>query len=143
MEDSDSWHFYTVVVHEVVTGMKNWVVRYNTFETGVSNPKVATSGRWVGNLGDWECASGMTYRYNVGQNCGDLDSGLFPAASTKTKPAPFGWLNPGAYDFHLKPTSPAVDLGDPEDYPPTDRDGKPRNVGWAPDAGAYEVQDLK
>jgi hypothetical protein len=83
----------------------------------------------------------MDYRFNVGQSCGELDTGLFPAASTRTKTAPFGWINPTAYDFHLKPDSPAVDQGDANDFPATDRDGKPRaNRGWAPDAGAYEVQ---
>jgi hypothetical protein len=140
MEDPDSWHAYSVVVHPSVGGMNNWVVRYNTFETGVNNEKVESSGRWVGNLGDWECAPGMTYRHNVGMSCGEADSGVFPAASTRDKEAAFGWVDARAFDFHLKSTSFAIDNGDSEDFPATDRDGNPRNVGWAPDAGAYELQ---
>ena len=91
MEDPDSWHFYSMYVHQIVNGMRNWVVRYNTFETGVSNVfepgTPPSSGRWVGNVGDWECVPGITYRYNVGMACGDLDSGVFPAASTRTREA--------------------------------------------------------
>ncbi len=43
-------------------------------------------------------------------------------------------------DFHLQPTSPAIDAGitDPADGP-TDLDGRPRVQGAAPDIGAYEA----
>jgi hypothetical protein len=41
-------------------------------------------------------------------------------------------------DYHLKPTSPAVDKGSPTYAPPTDLDGAPRPRGAGFDIGAYE-----
>jgi hypothetical protein len=142
-DEPPQWHHYTVGVHDVVGTLQNWVVRHNTFETGVSmGPKTGT-GRWVGNLGDWDCIQGITYRYNVGAGCHELDSVISPARSWPGRPAPFGWVDPDKHDFRLKADSWAIDAGDPEpegDFPRTDRDGKPRPVGWGPDAGAYERQ---
>ena len=79
--------------------------------------------------------------FNVGNACGELDSGVFPAASTKVRPAAFGWLNPAAFDFRLGANSPALDNADPEDFPTTDRNGAPRPNGFGPDAGALERVD--
>ena len=138
MESADSWHFYSVGVHPVVGALRDWVVRNNTFELGVTVGPEVGSGRWVGNLGDWDCVPGVTYRFNVGNACGELDSGVFPAASTKLRPAAFGWLNPAAFDFRLGANSPALDNADAEDFPATDRNGAPRPNGFGPDAGALE-----
>ena len=46
-------------------------------------------------------------------------------------------LTPG--DYHLLPSSPAVDLGLAEGAPDVDFDGNPRLCGARPDAGAYEL----
>ena len=78
----------------------------------------------------------MSYSRNVGQKCGSTDKEVNPAESTRTTPAPFGWVNPQTGDFHLKADSVAVDAGDPADKPATDRDGKART--GTPEAGAYE-----
>ncbi|MDA0180307.1 Ig-like domain-containing protein [Solirubrobacter phytolaccae] len=143
MEAPDSWHFYSLGVHEVVGALRNWTVRNNTFEIGMSSGPRTGTGRWVGNLGAWDCITGVTYRYNVGQSCSDMDSGVYPASSTKTRPAPFGWLDPARLDFRLSASSLALDAADPEDFPATDRDGKPRPSGWGPDAGAYERPEAR
>jgi hypothetical protein len=52
------------------------------------------------------------------------------------------FLAPGT-DFHLKPGSPALDLGTLAGAPADDLDGAPRPVGAAVDAGAYEAQLLE
>jgi hypothetical protein len=118
--------------------MDSWVVRYNTFEGSAAiTGKTATgSSRWVGNLGDWDCVPGMTYRYNVGAACGTTDRQVSPASSGPSAPAPFGWLNPAANDFHLAASSVAIGSGDSSDYPGTDADGLARDA--RPDAGALE-----
>jgi hypothetical protein len=46
-------------------------------------------------------------------------------------------------DFHLLPTSPAIDAGTAAGSSATDLDGNPRPVGSAPDLGPYEVQLLE
>jgi hypothetical protein len=135
-----SWNYYALYIGQTGDNvLRNWTVRYNTFEQSASvttSHDTAVGSRWVGNLGNWDCVSGMTYSRNVGQKCGSTDKEVNPAESTRTTPAPFGWVNPQAGDFHLTASSVAVDAGDPNDKPATDRDGKART--GTPEAGAYE-----
>lgn len=75
---------------------------------------------------------GVTTGYNVfhdssAERCGPHD-----------KIVPSGFLNPGAFDFHLRANAAARDAGDPTNFPATDIDGQPRPQGAAPDAGADE-----
>ena len=85
----------------------------------------------------------MTFRYNVGNKCSATDKAVSPASScgpgscSNPVTAPYGWLNPANHDFHITAGSPAINAGDPTNFPSTDKDGKARNIG-APDAGAYE-----
>ncbi len=51
------------------------------------------------------------------------------------------FVAPGS-DFHLLPTSPAVDAGTSSNAPATDLDGEPRPAGAGVDIGAYELQLL-
>ena len=53
--------------------------------------------------------------------------------------APSGYVDPAAGNLHLRPGAPAIDNGDPADYPRADIDGDARPVWAAPDAGADEV----
>jgi hypothetical protein len=141
MIEPDSWHYYGLVIGDLASGggsLRNWVVRNNTFETPVLIEHVRSSGsRWVGNLGTWNCVPGVTYRYNVGKRCARSDKRISPASSTRARVARFRWLDPANNDFHLTKASPAVDAGDPEDAPATDRDSDRRDR--RPDAGAYEL----
>jgi hypothetical protein len=144
MSNNGGWHYFSLYVADTGpngTGgdpMNRWVVRNNTFEISafLSSSGGSNGTRWVGNVGSWDCKSGITYRYNVGRSCSSMDKAVNPDSSTASQPAPFGWNNPAAYDFHLKSTSPAINAGDPNDSLATDADGKARN--GIPDAGAYE-----
>ena len=74
----------------------------------------------------------MTYSYNVWtqRTCGSTDRQASNASSF--------FHNPGAHDWRLKAGSPAIDRGNPTDYPATDRAGTTRN--GLPDAGALRVR---
>jgi hypothetical protein len=74
----------------------------------------------------------VTYSYNVwrGAQCGPTDLNV----------ASLGFLNstPGSFDLHLAAGSPAINRGDPGNYPVADFDGQTRPMGGVPDAGADE-----
>ncbi len=131
--NNTGWHYYAVYVGDTGPNgaagdpLNNWVVRNNTFESPmlISSSGGSNGTRFVGNVGSWDCKSGITYRYNVGRACSSQDK----AASA------FGWVNAAAYDFRLTSSSPAINAGDPGDAPATDHAGNAR-VG-APDAGAF------
>ena len=132
-ENNSGWHYFSLYIAWIGPNgasdpMSNWVVRNNTFESPamIAPDRGADGTRWVGNLGTWDCKSGIAFRYNVGKACSSQDK----AASS------FGWVDPASYDFRLAASSPAIDAGDPDDAPATDRDGRARN--GAPDAGAHE-----
>ena len=142
-DDNTSWHYYGLYIASIgpngtADPMSGWVVRNNTFENEVAiAPDRGSNGtRWVGNIGSWDCTPGITFRYNVGDKCSATDKAVSPSSSSSTTTAPMGWVNPAAADFHLKPGSPAIDAGDPTDFPAVDRDGRART--GTPDAGAYE-----
>lgn len=142
MVEPGSWHYYAMYIAQVgpepTDPVDGWVVRNNTFEIDVASDHYAIDSRWVGNLGAWPCMDGMTYSHNLGNVCGPTDIEVVPAASSAEMTAPYGWADPANHDFHLTLGSPAIDAGDPADFPAIDRDGNPRPVGAAPDAGAYE-----
>jgi hypothetical protein len=156
--DGSGWHHYGLAIFatgpnegvppcargpRAATYLDGWVVRHNTFENAVLVEGCGINSRWVGNLGGgWDCLQGVTFRYNVGEDCSPLDFEVNPASScappacTPAQWAPYDWRDPPLWDFHLTATSIPIDKGDPDDHPPTDRDGNTR-VG-PPDAGAYE-----
>jgi hypothetical protein len=115
----------------------------NTFERGIGmdaehigpGPYSGVIANNVG--GGWACLPGVTYTGNVGTKCSDTDIAVDPYQSSATETAPFGWVDPERFDFHLTADSPAVGAADPEYAPKTDRDGRPRGDD-DPDAGAYE-----
>ena len=143
-ENNSGWHYYALYVADTGPNgaggdpMRGWVVRNNTFESQafISSSGGSNGTRWVGNVGSWDCKSGITYRYNVGDTCGGSGKSVNPSSSSASQTAPYGWVNPAAYDFHLTSSSVAINAGDPSDAPVKDKDGKARS--GAPDAGAYE-----
>jgi hypothetical protein len=136
------WHAYGLYV--AATGpppsggtLDGWTVRNNTFETDAYVERPSASGsRWVGNLGTWNCVTGVSYSHNVGKKCAGTDTSVSPAASTASVVAPLGWVNAPGGDFHLLSSSPAIGAADPNDAPATEHDGYARDS--RPDAGAYE-----
>jgi hypothetical protein len=126
----------------------NWTVRYNTFESCVAmSAQTSTTSddhtsHYYGNLGsDGDCYPEWVYSYNVVANtCGGTHETQVPGAyNTQQNPnqAPF-YTNAPAGDLHLKPGTTPINKADPNNYPPTDKDGTTRPQGTAPDAGAYE-----
>ncbi len=80
-----------------------------------------------------------------GGSCGDVTSayniwsGTAPCTSTDLEASP-GFVNQSGFDFHLLPTSPAINRGHPSDHPADDIDGQSRPMGGRADAGADERQ---
>jgi hypothetical protein len=115
----------------------NCTVRYNSWSQAPRMPtgETALNDRYTGNLGpydQWACMSEVTYSRNVfvGAACSASDKNVGSA----------GFVNAGAVDLHLAAGSPAIDAGDPGNYPTRDIDGQARPLGGAPDAGADERQ---
>jgi hypothetical protein len=131
------WHYYGLAWW--LTTLDGARVVNNTFENAVSMDRATrgVGGVWANNIGGgWTCVSGVTYAGNVGKACSAQDKAVSPSSSTYNQTAPMGWVNPGAFDFHLTSGSPARDAGSALYAPAADREGKPRS--GAPDAGAYE-----
>lgn len=140
-----SWHYYSLGVHGGdVQEMRNWRVVNNTFETTAGADLPAPGTVWANNIGSWSCNPGATYSHNVGTKCSASDTAVSPDTScgppgcSRPVTAPFRWANPAGHDFHLTSRSPAINRGDPDTYPASDKDRKNRLVGSAPDAGAFE-----
>ncbi|WCB94984.1 virion structural protein [Baekduia alba] len=96
---------------------------------GASNFKV------IGNVLDKDfCHSYATYSHNVWIAVAWRDAG--PCGSTDQYVGDPGFAS--ATDYHLKSSSPAVNGGDPANFPALDMEGNARPAGGAPDAGAYE-----
>jgi hypothetical protein len=143
MEFNGGWHYYSLYINPIgpngaADPISGWVVRNNTFEQSATMaPEQGSNGtRWVNNLGDWDCVPGIAYSHNVGKKCSGTDKQVSPASSSEGATASLGWVNPLLHDFHLKPGSPAINAGDPNDAPALDREGLQRDS--QPDAGAHE-----
>lgn len=90
--------------------------------------------RVVGNImTSVNCRSELTYSHNVTASAPCTGSGNDQATEAAIRA---GYRDPDNHDFHLLPASPAIDAGDPSDYPTYDFDGDARPA--APDAGADE-----
>jgi hypothetical protein len=154
MEESGSWHYYGLLFGGQLrydgAPLRDLKVRYNTFENAVSLEsgfRATGDSEWVGNVGGgWDCIPGMEFRANVGQKCSASDkkvsvaSSCGPPGCPRARTAAQGWVNPAKHDFRLKGGAPAINAGDPKDFPRLDKDGKRRPVGRRPDAGAYEYR---
>ena len=110
---------------------ENIAIRYNSgLQPFIVDPDSSRNVTWVGNFAPRQasgCGGGQTFRYNVweGAKCGPTD-----------RNAGLAFLDAAAMNLHLAAGSPAIDAGDPADFPARDRDGDLR-VG-VPDAGADE-----
>jgi len=113
---------------------ENTLVRNNSGSQafGVSTAEGTYPGfRMVGNVAPIDvngCEPFVVYSHNVwdGAACDPSDKNV----------PELGFLAAAGGDLHLRPDSPAIDAGDPADYPATDIDSDPRT--GIPDAGADE-----
>jgi chitodextrinase len=118
----------------------NCVIRNNSWLQNTKLPCNAPCGEIslnnvvVGNIGPQsDCGdSGTTFSHNVflGLVCGPTD---------KPDVTDLGFVDASLLDLRPLLTSVAVDAGDPASFPARDIDGRPRPLGAAPDAGAYEL----
>jgi hypothetical protein len=112
-----------------VTIRNNSAVQAMNFVGSHSN--FVVTGNAMPQLG-YSCKSDITYSYNVvtGGTCGTSDKLV----------SDLGFVNPAGGDYHLLAGSPAIDAGNPNNYPTTDIDGQARPMGPRPDAGADETR---
>jgi len=117
-------------------------VRYNSFGPGagivIGPENVLVNVRVVGNTlqyGSCPRNSGLMFAYNVFVPF-SATTGQTPCGSTDKKVASFGYVNPGGFDFHLAPGSPALGAGAPGECPSNDIDGQARSSPC--DAGSDE-----
>ncbi len=103
--------------------MNGWIVRNNTFESPVISALDggANGTRWVGNVGSLGLHVRRDVQHNVGATCGGSGKAVSPSRARRRSTAPFGWVNPAAYDFHLTPArrSPSTPAIRPTTRPPT------------------------
>ena len=148
-----SWHYYGLLfggqLGDGGAKLHNFKVRYNTFENDVALADLEATGdsEWVGNVGGgWDCIKGMRFSHNVGRKCSATDKRVSPASSCGPPACPAlrvaaqRWINPAKHNFRLRRGAPAINAGDPSEFPLIDRDGRRRPVGRTPDAGAYEFR---
>jgi len=116
----------------------NCVIRNNSWLQNTHLPcnppcgEISRNNVVVGNVGPQsECGNGgITFSHNVflGIACGPTDKNV----------RSLGFVSPRALNLHLRASSPAVNAGDPRDFPRRDIDGQRRPIGPRPDAGADE-----
>ena len=127
---------YAINVANWLSKAENFTFRNNTFAGDVAiQPTTIVNMKLTGNVGAVaSCKSGVSYSYNVwtAAKCSTTDKLAGTVFSQ--------FVNPGAHDWRLTFGSIAVDAGNPNDYPPTDRAGLLRN--GPPDAGAHEYNGI-
>ena len=91
---------------------------------------------------DGTVSSDCIVRNNIAPVFNGIDAPGITADHNLTIDDPLAlFVDPGAYDFHLLATAPAVDQGSPDEAPMVDLDGVPRPQGAGWDLGAYEYHE--
>ena len=135
--DTEGFGVYTVGFREGAP-IDGHTFRNNTVNGTVSFAAdvEGAPSRVVGNIMvSVNCRSELTYSHNVTASA--ACSGTGNAQETETA-IHAGFRDPDNHDFHLEPSSPAIDKGDQSDHTATDIDGDARPA-TAPDAGADEL----
>jgi hypothetical protein len=127
---------YAVNVANWLSRAENFTFRNNTFGGDVAiQPTSIVNMRLTGNVGAVaSCKSGVNYSHNVftGAKCATTDKQVSLALSQ--------FVNPAAHDWRPTFGAAAIDAGNPNDFPMTDRAGLLRN--GPPDAGAHEYNGI-
>jgi len=95
-------------------------------DQSISGWRVANN---IAPLDQHQCDNRIAYSHNLwsGARCGSTD-----------RSGPLSFRNGGAFDYQPASGSPAIDGGDPADFPGNDYRGRPRPRGAAPDIGPFE-----
>ena len=129
--------YYSINVANWLSRVDNFTFRNNTFGADVVIQPSALSGvKMVGNVGPIaSCKGGVQYSHNVftKAKCSATDKQVAGAMSQ--------FVDPAAHDWHLRPGAAAINAGDPNDHPSSDREGLLRS--GPPDAGAHEYGGLR
>jgi hypothetical protein len=123
------------------TALKNVTIAANAGSAAIdSNVEITARNTLVSNGASGNCSSPLT---SLGHNLESAAECGFNAAGDRAGTDPLlGTLadNGGATDtVALLPGSPAIDAGDPADFPPSDQRGIARPQGSASDIGAFEL----
>ncbi len=114
--------------------------------TVIDNDATPEPDPWimVHNHKDGRASTGVIVRNNIATDY-SLEGGVTADHNLEITMAAAAthFINPlgGLGDYHLKPTSPAVDTGSATNAPTLDRDELPRPQGLGFDLGAYEFAD--
>jgi hypothetical protein len=109
----------------------NLVVRNNVIADGLLDD--GCSSTVTGNIflsGGTSPCSGWSYNIFIGSVCG---------ANSFASTLSALFVDGAHQDYHLRSGSPAIDAGNPSNYPTRDIAGTARPLGPRPDAGAYEA----
>ena len=118
----------------------NCTIRYNSWlqEPRMPNGEVSLNNRFIGNLGPmspWNCYdNGVSYslqRLEAAPPVVDRPERLQPRLPQ---------LDPGSFDLHLAPGSPALNHGDPGGYPSRDFDGQSAADGLGAGCGCGRIR---
>ena len=112
---------YAINVANWLTKAENFTFRNNVFGGDVAiQPTTIVNMKLVGNVGAVaSCKGGVSYSYNVFTNakCSTTDKQVGMALTQ--------FVNPAGHDWRPTFGAAAIDAGNPNDYPPTDRGGAP------------------
>lgn len=117
------------------TLVSNNIVYQNGLSKGADGNGIEEFGAYVG--------SHNRYLNNSVSNNGPVDWNLRNKAASATLQSDPQFVNfrpDGTGDYHLLPSSPAIDAGTSEGAPGFDFDGNPRPSGRGYDIGAFELQ---
>ncbi len=139
--------YYVIATQNpVIQTCTNIRIRYNSFAVTPLTTACSSGPGSVfkGNVAPRDtgsCPSAFAFSFNVWQSntnnpCASSDKVVIGSQFGDDK---LGFLGAVLGNLHLAVTSPAVNAGDPADYPSTDIDGRARPLGGKPDAGANEA----
>ncbi len=125
-------------IGDLTPDCENALFRYNSAAQGFHTEACRACATSVTSpcVSPWRAAT-ATFSHNVWYAPGALAGEVLATDRPVLDP---GYLDLPGGNLRLGPRSPAINAGDPSDYPPRDIEGERRPEGRAPDAGADEAR---